>query len=136
MGGADDWQESNRSEYIGLKLRLRDQECKLTGRLRSGFALWQAESQSGMCVEKIGMGLKLNSASAAIFFESNPLVFVFEQIFIFFIHMGRLAIIHFFLDLFCFGGIHFQTPKSDYIFLIFTIICNRSPPISETHSLR
>ena len=56
------------------------------------------------------MDLKLDSAFTAIFFKSNPLIFVFKQIFIFFVHMGRLAIIDFLLALFDFDGIHFKTP--------------------------
>lgn len=64
-------------------------------------------SQLGGYVEKIGMGLKLNSKSAAIFFKSDSLIPIFEQIFIFFIHMGRFDIIYFLLVLLCFDGIHF-----------------------------
>ena len=56
---------------------------------------------------KMEMALKLDVASAAILFKSNPLIFVFKEIFIFFVHVGRLAIINFFLALFCFDGIHF-----------------------------
>lgn len=61
----------------------------------------------GMCLEKIEMGLKLDSTSTAIIFKSNRLIFVFEQIFVFFVHMGRHAIVNFLLALFWFDGIHF-----------------------------
>lgn len=51
-------------------------------------------------------GLEIDSTSAAILFESYALIFVFEQIIVLFVYVGRFAVILFILMLFYFNSIH------------------------------
>ena len=60
----------------------------------------------GMSYGKYDGGLEIDPTSAAILFEGYTLIFVFEQIFLYSVYVGRLAVISFLLTLFYIDEIH------------------------------
>ena len=60
----------------------------------------------GMSCGKYDVGLEIDPTSAAILLEGYTLIFVFEQIFVFFVYVGRLAVVLFLLTFFYFDGIN------------------------------
>jgi len=58
--------------------------------------------------------LKLYPASTAILFKGDALILVFEKIFVFLIHAGRLTPINFTLNLLNLDRTHFHNHRSYY----------------------